>query len=195
VRLHRLLAEPEPLADHQREHQAGDAGVDVHDRAARVVLGYDVGDSVGEAEQPGREAALAQSREEATAPDHVCEREVGDRDPDRQEDQPGREPHPVGDRTTDQRSRDHRERELECDVHIALRADALETERGERVGEEAGDVGPGVRHRPAPQDVHDADDRQGDVRHHHHVEHGLRAAHAAVEQCQRGHRHHQDERG
>ena len=39
VRLHRLLAEADPLADDQRQHQAGHTGVDVHDRATGVVLG------------------------------------------------------------------------------------------------------------------------------------------------------------
>ena len=37
VRLHRVAAEADPPADDQRQHAAGDTGVDVHDRAAGVV--------------------------------------------------------------------------------------------------------------------------------------------------------------
>ena len=37
VRRHRLVAEADPLAEHEAADQAGDAGVDVHDRAAGEV--------------------------------------------------------------------------------------------------------------------------------------------------------------
>ena len=43
VRRHRVLRPADALADDQGEHQAGDTGVDVHGRAAGVVLRADPG--------------------------------------------------------------------------------------------------------------------------------------------------------
>ena len=160
-----------------REDEAGDTGVDVDRGAAGVVLGAD---------------PAADERVVGAAEDHVRHREVAQERPERHEDHPGGELHPVGDRAADQRDGDDREGHLEHHADVGVGGDAVEPEQVERVGEER--ALPTEAHRPADRDVEDADDRHGDVRHHHHVEHGLGPGHAAVEQCQRGHGHHQDER-
>ncbi len=179
VRLHRVAHEADPPADDQREHAAGDTGVDVHDRAAGVVEVRDV------------------RVEPAAAPDVVGDREVAERDPDRQEDDPGGQLHAVGDGAGDQRRGDHREGELEEHVDVVAARDAVQAEHRERVGDQlavaVADAVAAPALGPAPQDEHDADDRQGDVGHHHHVEHGLRPGHPAVEQGERRGRHHEDE--
>ncbi len=111
------LGRADPPADDQREHAAGDTGVDVHDRAAGVVLRVQVlGDP-------------------AAAPHHVGQREVAEGDPHGEEDHPRGELDPVGDRAADQRRGDHREGQLEADGDVALRAHALQAEERERVGE------------------------------------------------------------
>ena len=78
---------------HQRGDQRGDAGVDVHDRAA------------GEVER-------AHLREPAAAPHPVRDRAVDDERPQRDEHHVGREAHALDDRAGDQRRRDDRERAL-----------------------------------------------------------------------------------
>ena len=122
---------------------------------------------------------------------HVRHREVAEHRPEGHEEDPGGELHPVRDRATDQRDGDDRERHLEHDVDVVVAGDAVQPRQVERVVEErALSAEP---HRPADGDVEDADDRHGDVRHHHHVEHGLGPRHAAVEERQRRHGHHEDE--
>ena len=76
---------------------------------------------------------------------------------------------------------------------------SLEAEEVEGVGEEAGDVAGAVLqvaegHRVAPQHVDDADDAKGTERHHDHVEDGLAAGHAAVEERETW-GHQEDHRG
>ena len=114
VRLHRLPAEADPLADDQREHEPGDTGVDVHDRPAGVVLRREV---LGDEADTG-------------GPHLVGDREVAERDPERDEHDPGRELDAVGDRTRDERHRDGGEGHLEHDAaDVALPRDVLERRR------------------------------------------------------------------
>ena len=105
VRLHRLAAEADALADDQGEHQAGDTGVDVDRGSAGVVLRADLG-----------------ADQRRAAEDHVGQREVGQRHPQRQEHHPGRELHAVGDRAADQRRGDDREGQLEHHVDVVVAA-------------------------------------------------------------------------
>lgn len=72
--------------------------------------------------------------------------------------------------------------------------DTLESEVLERVADDAADVAATEGHRVAPQHVDDADDAHGAERHHHHVEDGLGARHAAVEEGEAG-RHQQHQGG
>ena len=206
VRAHRDLAEADPLADDEGEHEPGDTGVDVHDGATGEVDRHDVGGAVGGPEDQAGQAGLV-GREEATAPDHVGDREVGEGDPQAAEDEPGRELDAVGDGAADQGDGDDGEGQLEADegelgdVAVALVAEgvddrvggAAQTEVLERVGDDAGDVVAAERHRVAVQDVDEADDAHGAERHHHHVEDRLGPGHAAVEQRQTGSRHEEDE--
>ena len=93
-----LGAVTQALAEHQRAHQAGDAGVDVHNGAA------------GEVEHAG-------ATQEAAAPDPVGDRRVDHDRPDADEPQQGRELHAVGKRTGDKRRGDDGEGHLEDDEH------------------------------------------------------------------------------
>ncbi len=176
VRAHLLAGPADALAEEHHEHERRDAGVDVHRGAAGVVLRAD---------------PAADERVLGAAEDHVRHREVDEQRPERDEDHPGGELQPVGDRAADQRCGDDREGHLEHHADVGVGGDAVEPEQLERVGEERAVAA--EAHRPADGDVEDADDRCRDVGHHHHVEHGLRPGHAAVEQGQGGHRHHQDE--
>src|SRR4029079_767486 len=92
----------------------------------------------------------------------------------------------VGDGTRDERDRDCGERELEDHVDVVDVRYAVQAEHVERVGDQlavsvAGTVA-APAHRPAPQHEDDGGDREGDVRHHHHVQDRLGPRHAAVEQ-------------
>ena len=80
-------------AEHEGRDQAGDAGTQMHHRAA------------GEIEQSG-------GAEEAAAPDPMRERHVHDDEPARGKQQVGGEAHAVGDGSCDQRHGDDRERHL-----------------------------------------------------------------------------------
>ena len=99
-----------PLADHERGDERRDAGVDVHDRAAR-------------------EIERAHLREPAAAPDPVRDRRVDDDRPERDEDDVRREPHALDDGARDQRRRDDRERALVGhEQHVRDRALRLEAD-------------------------------------------------------------------
>ena len=104
------------LAEADRAHQAGDAGVDVHHRAAGEVehLDHGVGIAVGE--------------EAVRSPDPVRDRRVDEDRPQADEPQHGRELHALGEGAGDQRRRDDREGHLEADV------DGLGDRRRQRFG-------------------------------------------------------------
>ena len=100
------LPKPMRLPSRSDQDQAGHTGVDVHRGAAGVVLGAD---------------PAADERVLGAAEDHVRHREVDDQRPERHEDHPGRELHPVRDRAADQRDGDDRERHLEHHVDVVCR--------------------------------------------------------------------------
>ena len=83
------------LADADRSHQRGNAGVHVHDRAAREVERAHVG-------------------EPAAAPHPVAERAVDEHGPQADEHEVGREPHALDDGARDERGGDDGERSLEA---------------------------------------------------------------------------------
>ena len=179
VRRHRLLAVAGALADHQAGDEAGDAGVDVDDGAAR-------------------EVEHARVEEEAVRlPDPVRDRRVDDERPERHEDQHRRELHPVDEGADDEGRRDRGEGHLEHHedgfgngAREAVDADALEhhliepADEGGAVGKGeavAGDHPDEAAHGDGGEDL--AQDG----------EHVLLPDHAAVEQGETRHGHHQDE--
>src|SRR5215813_11571713 len=98
------------LAEHEAAHQAGDAGVDMHHRAA------------GEVEYlvPAGEVALLVGigdAEDTVWPPHpVRDRRVDEDRPQADEPQHRRELHALGESPSDQRRRDDREGQLEAEV-------------------------------------------------------------------------------
>ena len=106
-----------PEADARTEpvgaHQSRDAGVDVHDGAAGEI----------QRAEPEEEAVVR--------PHHVREREIGEGEPKRREQQHRRELRALGDRADHQRAADRRERALEGDVGEFGNGDAGR-ERGDR---------------------------------------------------------------
>ena len=75
-------------------------------------------------------------------------------------------------------------------MQIRRAHEVLQAEVGEGVAEQAEDAVTGG-HGVAPQDPHDANDAGRDEAHHDHVERGLGAGHAAVEEAEaRGHEQH-----
>lgn len=209
------LAEALPLAQQNGQHQGGHTGVDVHHGAAGEVDGCDVGRSLLIDPEDHCSDATFGAGEQAAAPNHVGQREVHQGHPDAAEHQPGAELHPLGHRTADQRDGDDGERQLEGHpddgghgaetaqhvgahpVDLAGLRQLRQTEQREGVVEDtqnvalAGVAG-GEGHRVSPQHVDDADDTHGAERHHHHVEDGLLARQAAVEERQaRGHEQNQ----
>ena len=188
VRLEGLLAKALADAEHERERQTRSTCVDVDDSSTCEV------DDAG-----GSEPA-----EEAAAPYAVCDGCVDERDPQDGEDGPRGELEAVSKRTRDQGNRDDGERRLEG--HHDQRGDAgglpqsgrvskvVETHETGRVADEAAER-VGAECEPVAVDhPHDGDSSDADEAHHHHVEHGLRANHAAIEERQRG-RHQQHECG
>ena len=113
VRTHRDLAEAEALADDEGEDEPGHAGVDVDDGATGEV---DRTTLATPSVTPNRrgQAGLG-TREEAAAPDHVGDREVGEGHPQAGEDEPGRELDAVGDGAADEGDGDDGEGQLEAD--------------------------------------------------------------------------------
>ncbi len=199
VRCDQLRLVADTLAQNEAAHQAGNAGVDVDDRAA------------GEVERAlaEQEPVIARiGRQEVGAgpvPDHVRDRIINDRRPQHDEQHQRPELHPLRKAADDQRRSDAGEGHLEDDVDVFRNVDVVGEGRRER-----GRVDPlqehlaepadifaaaGEGHRIAPADPHqsgDADDRK-DL--HQHGQHVLRAHEAAVEQGQRRHGHHQHQRG
>ena len=175
-------AEAVALAQQQREHEGGHAGADVHHEPAGEVEGLP---------QAGADGAVR--GEEPAAPHHVGQRGVDDGGPDGHEDAPRDELEAVGHRAGDEGDRDDRE------GGAVGRGD--EPALGHRAGQP--EVTGGVPHHPGPpvaaghpvdpQDPDDADEAHRDEGHHDHVERGLRAGHAAVEDGQSG-CHEQDHR-
>ena len=118
-----VLAEALAVADDQHEDQRGDTGVDVDHCAAGEVnrRAEGLADCAFRAEQPA-------------APDHVGQRAVHQRDPDRDEDGPGAELGAVSDRAADQGDGDDGEGGRVADLDESVRSvDALQPEGGERV--------------------------------------------------------------
>lgn len=144
----------------------------------------------------------------------VRHREVDDGDPQAREQQPRSKLQAVGDRTGDEGDGDDREHELKRHEHRGRESpdqgdvdhlggldavgrvghhslggvatdESLESEELRRVAEQARDVVPEGHRVPVqhPQDRHQA---HGADTHHDHVEHVLRADHAAVEEGQTG---------
>ncbi len=144
VRRHQFLAVAGALADHQRADEARDAGVDVHDGAAGEVdrapqedltgVGHDLvelglrgllGGLVGRSRE--RLGGGVDRVRAGPVPDHVGDREVDQRHPERDEQRDRRELHAFGEGADDQRGRDRGERHLEADVDVL--GDATPTEK------------------------------------------------------------------
>jgi hypothetical protein len=100
VRPEALLGPTDPPPEHDRQGKRGRTGVDVHRGTTREV------------ELADRDA------EEAAAPDHVRDRDVGQGEPAGRKHEPADELGAVGDRTTDQGHGDDGEHHLECEHHI-----------------------------------------------------------------------------
>ncbi len=177
MRQERQPAVVAPLADHESGDHRGDAGIDVHHRAA------------GEVER-------AELRQEAAAPDPMRHRGVNRQRPGHDEGEVGGKAHPFGDRAGNERRGDDREGTLkghEKQVRngaLSLEADPAQKGVGEPADEAvAGSEGQAV----AEQGPGDADRAQGGEAHHHGVERVFGADQAAVEKRQR--RGHQEDHG
>ena len=108
-----LSAETDALADHEGCDEAGDAGIDMNDRAAGEI----------------KDAVIA---EKTAAPDPMGDRAIDEDQPGRDEPQQCGELHAVGEGAADQRRRDDREGELEHhEQHLGDRA-------GQRIDPDAG---------------------------------------------------------
>ena len=199
VRAERLSAEALTLADDEHDNQGGDCGVDVHHGTTCEIVG-------GRADGFGDGAV---SRQQTTVPDHVGHRSVVEGNPQRHENHPGAVLHTLGDGATDQAYGNHREGDLEGDVHRNRVVVAVQTGGGEhavlrdhgvlqqeaagRVAEDASDVGTGVCDGPTPQSPNNHSDRQRGRLKHQHVQYGLGANHTTVEE--RHTRRHEENQG
>ncbi len=182
MRPHRVLLEPDALADDEDHAEGRGTRVDVDGRTT-----CEVDDA--QLEEPA-----------ARAPDPVRDREVDDGDPEGDEERPRGELDPVGEGTAYQGRGDDGEHQLEHgeDVHrdgVAVpefgdadpaEADVVRAPADDRSRVGAEGEAESVQH---PQD---RDDPEADEAHHQHVEGALDADHASVEEGQgRGHEHHQ----
>ena len=144
--------------------------------------------------------------QQAAVPDHVRHRGVVEGDPQRHEQHPGAVLHTLSDRAGNQCDGNHRESGLECHINAAriipgrvgggehaVLGDhgVLEQEAGGRIAEDPADILACVSDRPAPERPNDCGDRNRGRRQHQHVQDGLRADHAAVEE--RHTRRHQED--
>ena len=129
VRRHRFLAVADALADHVSAHQAGDAGVDVHHRAAREVERALLPEPAALRGFRGERRRILDAVGAGPEPDHVRDRQVGEREPERGEQQHRRELHALGERADDEADRDRRERRLEHDVQVLGNHHALAERR------------------------------------------------------------------
>ena len=157
MRTERLSAEALTLADDEHDNQGGNCGVDVDDRTTCEIVGGGA-DGLGDG---------AVSRQQTAVPDHVGHRSVVESDPQRHEDHPGAVLHTLGDGAADQADGNHRESDLEGNVHgnrvvvavqtgggkhaILSHHGVLQQEAAGRIAEDAADVGTGVSNRPTPQ--------------------------------------------
>ena len=107
MRRHVVLAVADALADQDAADQAGDAGIDVDDRAAGEVDRAEVEDVA------------------SAVPDHVGDREVDEGDPEDGEQDHGRELDAFGEGADDQRRRDGGEGHLEDDEQVFRNDDAV----------------------------------------------------------------------
>ena len=147
---HRFLAVADTLADHDRANQAGDAGVDVHDRTTGEVegalldepacagidfvelgLSRSLGSVVGRGGKclRGGGDVIRSSR----CPYPMRDREVDEGHPQEDEHHHGRELHALGEGTDDQRGRDHCEGHLEHHVGEFRDDDAVREGRDIRI--------------------------------------------------------------
>ena len=115
VRRHLLLAEADALAHQVGAHQARDAGVDVHHRAAREVERAPLPDHAGLGVELVDDLGVRVRVRAHPEPHHVRDRRVGEREPQHHEDQHRGELHALGEGAQDQRAGDRRERGLEGD--------------------------------------------------------------------------------
>ena len=196
MRTARVLLEAETAPEHDRERETRGTGVDVHRRTTGEVLDAEVREPTGTGD--GAVVGLVTEVE-----DPVGDREVDDRHPDGDEDDPGQELRAVSDGTADERGRDDREHELKTGeeqqrdaVHAAVVGHGVHRVAEAREAEGTVEAAARVteRQREAedhPQNAHDADRRE---RHEHHVERALGLGHAAVEEREPG-RHQQHKCG
>jgi hypothetical protein len=193
VRPHRVHPEADPAAEHERQREPGGAGADLHRGTAGEV------DQMQPVDQPAAGMTRVRGVE-----DPVRDRRVDQHRPGGDEDHPGAEPGPVGDRAGDQCAGDHREQALEAGEqdhrHVQPAAvagdECLQADQPSRYADQPA---PGVVAEGQPvadHHPHDRDHAQCGERHHHHVQHALGAHHPAVEQRQAGdHQQHQRRRG
>ena len=183
VRRHRLGAVAAPLAQHQRRHQPGDAGIDVHHGAA------------GEIEHPGA------VEEPVGAPHPMRDRGVDEQAPQPDEPQERGEFHAIGDGAADQRRGDDRK------GHLKAHVDRFGDGRGQTVDrvhrhpdqQEPAQTAEERRSGGKGEAVADHGPQHGDEAGHgkalhHRRQHVHLADHAAIEQRQAGDGHHQDQR-
>ena len=169
MRLHRVLAEADALADHEREGESREARVDLDHGAA------------GEVDQPCR-------LEEAPAPGPVGDGVVDQRGPEKGEHDECRKPDPLGGRRGDHGERDSRERKLiGCKENrgigplAGVKADASESDMG-KVADHPADIrseyeGISEEH---PLQAHEC---ESDEREREHGDEVLLPDHAAVEEA------------
>ncbi|EEF93796.1 hypothetical protein CATMIT_01567, partial [Catenibacterium mitsuokai DSM 15897] len=190
VRLERLASVAHALADEVGADQTGDAGVDVHHRAAGEV-----------------DRALGEQIAVRPVPDHVRDRQVGEGEPDRREQQHRGELDALGEGADDQRAGDAGEGRLERHEHVLGQRHAGGERRRQRVlvhaleeqfverADEGVAAGEGQRVTVGHPQQHDQREHRQHL--HQHRQHVLGAHQAAVEQGQAGHGHqqHQQSRG
>ena len=184
MRRHRFGAVAAPLAHHQGGHQPGDAGVDVHDGAAREI----------------EDAHLVEVA--AGTPHPMCDRRVDEDRPQADEPQQGGEFHAVGEGAADQRRRDDREGHLEAHVdrfgdRLRQIGDRIDPHAVQHETAHAADERVAIGKGEAVADDHPQDGDQTGHREalHHGRQHVHLADHAAIEQRQPGDGHHQNQCG
>ena len=143
MRRHRLTRVANALAEQQRANEASDAGVDMHNRAAGKVEGAETREvprAIGDFVKLGLRGSLGggvgaggsqrlggggQIIRRGNPPDRMRDREVNDRDPQRDEDQHGGKPHALGKGADDQGRRDAGEGHLKRHIGIFRNNDAI----------------------------------------------------------------------
>ena len=227
MRSHQVLAVADALADQEGANQAGDAGIDVHHGAAGEVDRAFLEDEAGVGQEgglggferglrrglgstvSGRFHRLERGRDgvrSGPVPNHVRDREIDQRHPERDEQRHRRELHAFGEGADDEGGGDRREGHLEADIDqlgdvdvrgegrrlriedgLAFRRDVQEGLR--EAADEVGAAGEGQA--VAVQRPQDGDDADAIEHLHQHREHVLGADQAAIEQRKAGNRHQQ----